>query len=381
MKKILVVYTDGDVDKCPPVTTVCLALLSLGFEVDLVCRHADALDDVLIEKPFFNTIDLGHRGNTSLERIISDYKAHSKLNSLLHNNKEYDIVWTMSESSARDCGLELNHFKHIMQILELSASAPPLLGHNDLFPLKASCVIKLAQNCFRVVVPEYNRSFIQQAWWKLPRRPAVLPNKPLLDGSSDKKPNIYADEYTNMLSDKRKKLLYQGVFSSDRNLMGFIDAIQILGDEYALYLIGDKNNVYGAKISEKIISIQNVVPIGFIPSPQHLLFTQNAYIGLMPYQASFYGRQSPLNALYCAPNKIWEYSRFGLPMIGSDVPGLTSIFNQEGIGVTCNIDDSASIVDAVHLIESSYQTYSMHSSNYFNSIDVINIIENIISGK
>lgn len=41
----------------------------------------------------------------------------------------------------------------------------------------------LARRASRVVVPEYNRAHIQQAYWNLPRLPKVLPNKPYPDSS------------------------------------------------------------------------------------------------------------------------------------------------------------------------------------------------------
>ena len=47
-----------------------------------------------------------------------------------------------------------------------------------------------------------------------------------------------------------------------------------------------------------------------------------ASIGVLSYfpRSGSIGRT--LNPLYCAPNKIFEYSKYGIPMISNDVPAL-----------------------------------------------------------
>ncbi|WP_165249044.1 glycosyltransferase family 4 protein [Adlercreutzia sp. ZJ141] len=147
-----------------------------------------------------------------------------------------------------------------------------------------------------------------------------------------------------------------------------------------MYLMGLRDDESGRALREKIVGSNSIVLVEFVPAPQHLVFTKHAHIGLLPYQPAFAGRQSPLNALYCAPNKIWEYSRFGLPMIGSDVPGLTSVFTQVGLGVTCNINDPGSIVEAVRQIEADYGGYSKRSRAYFDSVNIVEIVRKILKG-
>lgn len=73
----------------------------------------------------------------------------------------------------------------------------------------------------------------------------------------------------------------------------------------------------------------NVVYIPFIQPPYHLLATQYADIGVLTYVSS----KRDLNALHCAPNKLFEYSVWGLPMIGNNIPRLAYPFEKYNIGV------------------------------------------------
>lgn len=267
-----------------------------------------------------------------------------------------------------------------MQLMEL-VDGVPAFSRRESLPFRSKLLVMQARAAFRVVVPEYNRSFIQQALWRIPSRPIVLPNKPIvgIDDSS-----VIDDKYLGVLerfkTESRKIILYQGVFSIDRNFLAIMDAVDQLGDEYALYLMGVRDDENGARIRAQAEGHKGVVPIPFVHSPQHLAFTRFGRIGLLPYRPG-YGRESPLNALYCAPNKLWEYSRYGLPMLGSDVPGLTTLFASEGIGKTVDIDDADAIAVTIRSIEKDYEGYSSRSSAYFNSIDVVEIVRRILEGS
>lgn len=50
-----------------------------------------------------------------------------------------------------------------------------------------------------------------------------------------------------------------------------------------------------------------------------------ASIGVMSYSPHQKTHAGVVNALYCAPNKIFEYGKYGKPMIANDVPALKYI--------------------------------------------------------
>ena len=54
--------------------------------------------------------------------------------------------------------------------------------------------------------------------------------------------------------------------------------------------------------------------------------TSYARIGI-----NFY-RPNCLNKAFCAPNKIYEFSGFGIPIIGNDIPGLKNTIGLNNAG-------------------------------------------------
>ena len=121
--------------------------------------------------------------------------------------------------------------------------------------------------------------------------------------------------------------------------------------------------------------------MGFVSPPKHLVFLKYSRIALLPYSPESmkgYG-YNILNALYCAPNKIFEYARFGKPMISNDIPGLRNVFDVFNCGVVIKDPVSpSSIVDAINLVSKNYQEMSEGAVRYYNSIDLHSIVKNII---
>ena len=116
------------------------------------------------------------------------------------------------------------------------------------------------------------------------------------------------------------------------------------------------------------IESDNYYFIPYVKPPMHLQITSNAYIGVLSYfpvKTSY----SILNALYCAPNKTYEYAKFGVPMIGNDIPGLRYMFDTTGAGVCIEDFTVDSICDAIHQIEKEYDQMSQNALKYYDDTD------------
>ena len=101
---------------------------------------------------------------------------------------------------------------------------------------------------------------------------------------------------------KLEKLFYiKGVIRKERPLDAFAEAIDELGENYVLYIMGAKNE----EVERLINTYKNVKHIDFIAPPYHLLVTQKAYIGILSYvpRKDDILHYSKLNEIYCAPNK------------------------------------------------------------------------------
>ena len=116
------------------------------------------------------------------------------------------------------------------------------------------------------------------------------------------------------------------------------------------------------------------------PAPKHLHLLKYAYIGLLPYQPGNSTRPyiSELNALYCAPNKIFEYSGYGIPMIGTDVIALKQPFEKYDMGLCIKDFSSNEIIKAIKNIENRYDEMARNCKRYYQDINLDNLLEDIL---
>jgi glycosyltransferase involved in cell wall biosynthesis len=115
--------------------------------------------------------------------------------------------------------------------------------------------------------------------------------------------------------------------------------------------------------------------IDYIPAPFHLNITQISDIGFLAYD------YSRLNHIFCAPNKMFEYSMFGLPMLCNDVSGLFSTVGAEQAGLCVDFSSVDKIVSALRQLDKNYEKFRENSLNFYNIVDMyklhLELIENI----
>lgn len=143
--------------------------------------------------------------------------------------------------------------------------------------------------------------------------------------------------------------------------------------EYAFVVMSGGKNIY------KNCKSENYYFIPFVTPPEHLQITSHAHIGILSYVPTYTSGYSPLNALYCAPNKTFEYSMFGIPMLGNDIPGLDYLFETKRCGVCFSEFDKSKICNAINKIETMYDSLSQNALSYYNSCNYVDIIKNILN--
>jgi len=370
--KIILVHISS-ILRYPPALSVLQCLNDLG--IDLTLCTTDINNE---------TASLCKKRGIKIINIEADYEKHIppflKLIRLMiikrrlwqEIDKIYDldtIIWVFSDLTLKHLGKELLKKKFVLHMFELSEKTlyyrklPFLALNTALYGKKALCVIQA----------EYNRAHIAKAWWGLDKLPYVLPNKPYNNNEICKYSNISNKEaYTVIKKLKYKKIiLYQGIVSSERPLDKLIKAVSDLGDEYAFVIMSSGKNIY------KDIGSENFYFIPFIAPPYHLEVTSNAYIGVLSYIPTN-NEYSKLNALYCAPNKLYEYSMFGIPMIGNDVPGLSYTFKTTGCGVCFENFDEDDIINAIKQVEKNYDFMADRAKAFYEHADIKETLKEII---
>lgn len=373
MQHILVF--NHDLKMYPPILSVIYSLLRLGGSVCFVGYCSDdhitsrlraagvdvyqAIENRVDDNAFvkvFKLLLFRRRVNAYLSRVASTKS----------------FVWILGNENSWILHKIVYKYRSILYLFEF-----PQLSVNTRYRLLAPTVNyrKLMRAAYRVVCSEYNRAHITQAYFGLTRFPEVVPNKPAipLDGGAEFPTTVWED-------DGRKVILYQGIFNwPERRLEELCESAAYLSEQYLILAIGPESE-YKKQLKGRYES-KDVQFLGFLPPPSHLVITSKASIGFISYFPEPGSIESCLNTLYCAPNKIYEYSRFGIPMIANDVPAIAHLFDKFGAGVCVRDFSPQGIAQAIREIEANYEAFRAGALRLYASVDFDDLIGEIVKSQ
>lgn len=352
----------------PPCMAQIQMLKDFGEEIEVWYGSCDQNSLDLLEKRGISVKKLTDR-RTSLPALIDSavnwffFRVSAK--KMLKSVRNEDVIlWFGNVESIIPVKGLLSHFVYNLTVLELLDDR----GSN----IKRRLVMGIARNARIIVACQQTRAYIMRSWWRLKSLPYVMPNKPykLTLERNCKASNAVTEKYISKIEGKRV-ILFQGILQHSDLLSEFAKALKNRGNNEVLVLMGsderDKNLVH---------KIQGIYPdtihIPYIPAPLHLEITSHASIGLVFY------RDDSLNRAYCAPNKIYEYSYFGIPMIGNKIPGLVDTIGVVG-AAECIELVSNKIEKAIDDIMINYESYSKASHIFFSKTDNYATMQEIIT--
>lgn len=380
----IIIPSFEEIKLMPPTITLFHTLAEMGYEVIYVTIFPDEYASnfseenitniPLVKKNFtikhnYHIPDIfGIRGFVfRIDNIIKSYFAHKLKRWLKNNLKEDDLLWVVNEMTPILAGSSFTNKykdKYIFTIYEL---------HNA---IRATRNIKrTAQNAKITVVPEYNRAHIQKYFFNLQRLPLILPNKPLDSFEGRKMPiadNEIMDKISKINKSGKKIVLYMGIIGRERPLEKIIRAVRKHKDKYELVILG-RPSTYLNYLSEQYNG--DFTYLGFVTPPQHINVASHADIGILIYEPQ---GNIGLNALYCAPNKIYEYTGLGLPVLTNDIPGLYNIVKSYECGLSIDMNDEDSISENLSKLIDNYDKYQQGANRFYKSVNVREIIGNII---
>ncbi len=350
MKKVIII-SKGDINQSPTINNYLSSFSSLGFDTHCICSISTG--NANFEGVKIHEIGFGGSRNPLIK--LRNYNRFGKAAIKTINQIGVDsetIIWIARIDTAICFGNRFKSYKSILSLHEL----------HDEYPIWKYVTKRVISSYDTIVYNEINRANIARVWYKLSTTPLVIPNKP---NTHPLKRNITLkdEKLQKTISEVKKEkkiILYQGSLLKDRNIDPLVKASSKFSDEYVLVLMGkDSDNRINdfRKINPDIVHIPWVTP------PDHLYITSHAHIGVAFYDFDC------LNSIYCAPNKIWEYSGFGIPMIGQNIPGLINTVEANRAGLCIDIDDENEIVSAINSINNNYQEYADNSSTFYNSVD------------
>jgi glycosyltransferase involved in cell wall biosynthesis len=349
----------------PPCVSQIYYLNDMGIDLTVCFGQCDDKLMKQLNDRKINLIDLKivRSKNKYVGKIQSILEYKRSFKKIAHDKiSQDDVIWFATADSAFMVKNDLisGKYKFILNCLEL-------YDDNEYYKRNINKIINYAN---AVVACEPNRAAIMQSWYRLVNRPYVMPNKPyshpqkrLISGSTAE----LRDAVTSIRG--KKIIIYQGMISPDRDLSMVAKALSILNSDLYLVLMGSEY-YNGVKTIKSIYS--KTIYLGYIVAPLHLEITSYATIGIANYDYSC------LNNVFCAPNKIYEYAGFGIPMLCNDVVGLTNTVGKYNAGVCTNFNDVKNIVDSINKILEFYDVMSNNAKKLYLDCDNKKTIETIV---
>lgn len=188
-----------------------------------------------------------------------------------------------------------------------------------------------------VICANDERADIMKEHFDLKEKPLVIRNisqLPIKDCNSKK----YSAITNEFLASPGITVVYAGVLSSSRKLEMLIDVVKSY-EHIKLLIVGEgENRNYLEEKAHRVLG-ERVMFTGKIPYTDLGFILRKCDIGYLYYPVDI------INNIYCAPNKIYEYSSVKLPMIANSNPTVKRIFQEGKIGVAS--DDLAGALEQI----------------------------------
>ena len=357
--KVILIQVDSIVGY-PPTMALIDELVNAGTQVTVLTTVVnDILKEVLPKSVIIQKVGKDYSYKTSALTKLKDMFTVRK-NIWKYIDTHYDddtLLWVMSNITIKHMGMKLLNYQYNLHLYELVDKVTYIGNHTFGLDLAS-----LAHGAHKVIVCEYNRAQITQAWMNLPELPLVISNKPMPNDfkrNSEITRSANAKKVIDELKGK-KIILYQGVVDVERPIEPIAKAVEELGDEFVFM-------VMTGSPCEHLNTYSKTVVMPYIAAPYHLEVTSNAFVGILIYTPVYGTFTSPLNSIYCAPNKIYEFSQFGIPMIGNDIPGLRYTIEYNRMGVCVQEMNTESFAKAIKNIADNYELYSKNAIEFNNS--------------
>lgn len=197
----------------------------------------------------------------------------------------------------------------------------------------------LVPRCDLVVTPEENRSRILKEEFGAKHEPLTVRNCPpyQVPFQSDR----LHDELRRRGMAFSTIVLYQGLIDSRRCIEEIAKATRHFDDGILLVIIGPGFGKWANPVST-LAGYDRVVVLPPVAYEDLLSYTASAHIGMLLY------RNDCRNNYYCAPNKVFEYTMMGVPVIAPDYPGIKRFVEGEGVGICVDPENPTEIAAAVN---------------------------------
>ena len=370
-KPCIIVIHYRPLHETTPVMTLLLKLKSFGYPIFYFSVESEAAEQFLTDNkiphyllPRDQAVYQVKHGIAKLKgrinRARNFFTRRRKLLAILQDlaaKYEDIIIWSQEFDGLGLAGKAiLNYPKRIVTLFEMFAPRSRRWIGVDYEQIMRTSI---------VVVPEPNRAWILKAHLGLDQLPLVIENK--LEPHPRMR-DMPLPECAREVFDRiggRPVFLFQGSWGSDRKDIGMV--LETIAKNRPNYCVVTMPVSDAART--RLSKYQNAFMIPFIPAPAHFAVTSHATVGLAFYSDNGSSLLQRVNAIYCAPTKIYEYAGFGVPTLGNDLPGLVNTIGQHQAGICCQLTE-VSILEAADKLIDNIDFYSSNATAFFENTDL-----------
>jgi glycosyltransferase involved in cell wall biosynthesis len=326
MRVLMVVQAMADT--LPPALTAARCMANAGAQVSIVAVGCGVGARKYLSKHGVILHDLGAivYPNTVAGRACLRARFFLATRDILRT-AHWDVLWF--------------HAAHGMQYRSLLSTSGKLIvahahelayGESGWLARRQVATIRAADVC---ITPEPNRAWLHKVESQSKAKFFVIPNRPAADMFPARVESSTALEVyrkTGGTAVVQRLLIYQGLIARMRCVCEIIAAFRTLAmPDVGLLLLGSgSDESYCAEVSQHAKNDARIAVAPRIDAPDHLKVTSGCCGGILLYAPTC------LNNIYCAPNKIYEYAHFGIPMLMPEYPYLAELNRRYNLGELCD---------------------------------------------
>lgn len=159
---------------------------------------------------------------------------------------------------------------------------------------------------------------------------------------------------------EKRLVLYVGLIAPNRGLEELMKSALELPDCVMVMLGSTENRGYFASLQREVeeLGIEDRFRFaGTVPSEEVVSHARSADLGVVTF------KNTGLSYYLTNQNKLFEYIAAGLPVVGSDFPGIRSIVDRYRVGVTCDPGDPRAVAAAIRSVLEDGERYAQFSRN------------------
>ncbi len=199
----------------------------------------------------------------------------------------------------------------------------------------------MKHRCEGIIACNHYRAEIMQKEYGAPFLPTVVRNVPIYQ---EYEPTDVLQKYVAQYNTSVKRIcLYQGAIIDGRGLEAVVRSLAYLPEDVGLVFVGGGLDSYMqslARITKEDGTADRFFLHGPVDHAELFRMTCSADLGVVTYL------NVSRNNYYCAPNKLYEYSAAGVPMLGADLPSIREFFETYQNGTVFDPEDPKSLAQA-----------------------------------